>query len=68
MAAGVPLTNEDRWHWLGAIAAWTGERVAAGESGVAQCSALKRAYRGGAPWTGISACGSCSWIPVMTST
>jgi gluconokinase len=44
MAAGVPLTNEDRWHWLGAIAAWTGERVAVGESDVAQCSALKRAY------------------------
>jgi gluconokinase len=32
MAAGVPLTNEDRWLWLGAIAAWMGERVAAGES------------------------------------
>jgi gluconokinase len=45
MAAGVPLTNEDRWRWLGAIAAWMGERVAAGESGVVQCSALKHAYR-----------------------
>jgi gluconokinase len=32
MAAGVPLTDEDRWPWLGAIAAWMEERVAAGES------------------------------------
>jgi gluconokinase len=45
MAAGIPLTDEDRWPWLGAITAWMAERAAAGESGVVACSALKRAYR-----------------------
>jgi gluconokinase len=45
MSAGLPLTDEDRWGWLDAI----GEKIAAaageGESAVAACSALKRAYR-----------------------
>jgi gluconokinase len=45
MAAGMPLTDEDRWPWLGAIGAWMDERAAAGEPGVVACSALKRAYR-----------------------
>jgi carbohydrate kinase (thermoresistant glucokinase family) len=45
MSAGVPLTDEDRWPWLDAIVAWMNERAAAGEHGVATCSALKRAYR-----------------------
>ena len=45
MAAGIPLTDEDRWPWLRAIGAWMDERVAAGESGLVACSALKRAYR-----------------------
>ncbi len=45
MAAGMPLTDVDRLPWLEAIAAWIDERVAAGESGVTSCSALKRAYR-----------------------
>jgi gluconokinase len=45
MAAGIPLTDDDRWPWLGAITAWMEERAAAGESGVVACSALKRAYR-----------------------
>ena len=45
MAAGMPLTDEDRWPWLGAIGAWMDERAAAGDSGVVACSALKRAYR-----------------------
>ena len=45
MAAGIPLSDDDRWPWLGAIAAWMDERAAAGESGVVACSALKRAYR-----------------------
>lgn len=31
MAAGHPLTDEDRWPWLDTIAAWIDERVAAGE-------------------------------------
>ncbi len=45
MAAGIPLTDDDRRPWLGTIAAWMDERTAAGESGVVACSALKRAYR-----------------------
>jgi gluconokinase len=45
MAAGVPLTDEDRWPWLAAIGAWIDERIAAGGSGVVACSALKRRYR-----------------------
>jgi gluconokinase len=45
MRAGIPLTDEDRWPWLHAIAAWMDERVAAGESAVVTCSALKRSYR-----------------------
>ncbi|MFY9930680.1 MAG: gluconokinase [Streptosporangiaceae bacterium] len=45
MAAGIPLTDDDRWPWLGAIGAWMDERDAAGQSGVVACSALKRAYR-----------------------
>ena len=45
MRSGVPLTDEDRWPWLRAIAAWMDERIAAGESAVVACSALKRAYR-----------------------
>jgi gluconokinase len=45
MAAGHPLTDEDRWPWLQAIAAWIGERVARGERGVVTCSALRRTYR-----------------------
>ncbi|WP_135466640.1 gluconokinase [Crenalkalicoccus roseus] len=45
MRAGTPLTDEDRWPWLDAIGAWLDARAAAGEGGVATCSALKRAYR-----------------------
>ncbi len=41
MAAGIPLTDEDRWPWLDAVAA-----VLAGEAPViVGCSALKRIYR-----------------------
>ena len=45
MHAGIPLTDEDRRPWLQAIGAWMDERIAAGESAVVTCSALKRAYR-----------------------
>jgi gluconokinase len=45
MHAGHPLTDEDRWPWLKAIAAWMDERIAAGEPAVVTCSALKRSYR-----------------------
>ncbi len=45
MHAGTPLTDADRWPWLHAIAAREDELIAAGQSAVVACSALKRAYR-----------------------
>lgn len=55
MAAGHPLTDEDRLPWLKELAAWAGERHAAGESTLMACSALRRGYRDvlrdGAPGT-----------------
>ena len=45
MKAGTPLTDEDRWPWLRAIAAKEDELAAAGQSAVVACSALKRSYR-----------------------
>jgi gluconokinase len=45
MAAGHPLTDEDRVPWLVAIGAWIDSAVAAGQPAVVTCSALKRAYR-----------------------
>src|ERR1041384_7419663 len=45
MSRGEPLTDEDRWPWLRAIAAWIAEHRAAGTTCVATCSALKRVYR-----------------------
>jgi gluconokinase len=45
MKAGHPLTDEDRWPWLCAIAAEIDRAGAAGEHVVIACSALKRAYR-----------------------
>jgi carbohydrate kinase (thermoresistant glucokinase family) len=45
MAAGIPLEDADRWPWLDAIAAWTAERAAAGNSTIVTCSALRRTYR-----------------------
>lgn len=45
MAAGHPLTDEDRRPWLAAIAQWIDAEVATGEPAVVTCSALKRAYR-----------------------
>jgi gluconokinase len=45
MHAGIPLTDEDRWPWLAAIAAWIAELRAKGEHGIVACSALKRVYR-----------------------
>lgn len=45
MSHGIPLTDEDRWPWLRAIAAAIDDWRAKGQSGVVACSALKRAYR-----------------------
>lgn len=45
MAEGRPLTDEDRYPWLEAVAEWIGERLRAGAGGVVACSALKRRYR-----------------------
>ena len=45
MQAGIPLTDDDRWPWLRAIAARQDQLRAAGQSAVVACSALKRAYR-----------------------
>jgi len=45
MSRGVPLTDEDRWPWLRAIAAAIDEVRGRGGSAVVACSALKRAYR-----------------------
>jgi beta-N-acetylhexosaminidase len=43
MAAGTPLTDEDRWPWLATVGA---ELAKAGDGGlVLACSALRRSYR-----------------------
>ena len=45
MSAGHPLTDEDRWPWLRAIADEIDRVCKAGKRAVIACSALKRAYR-----------------------
>jgi gluconokinase len=45
MKAGTPLTDEDRWPWLRAIAAAIDAYRARRESAVVACSALRRVYR-----------------------
>jgi carbohydrate kinase (thermoresistant glucokinase family) len=45
MSSGQPLTDEDRWPWLAAIAAWIDDRRVAKLHGIVTCSALKRRYR-----------------------
>ena len=45
MSAGHPLTDEDRWPWLRAIADEIDRVCRAGGRVVIACSALKRAYR-----------------------
>jgi gluconokinase len=45
MSAGHPLTDEDRWPWLKAIAAEIDRACKANEKEVIACSALKRSYR-----------------------
>jgi gluconokinase len=43
MSAGIPLTDDDRWPWLHAIAHWI--RAHQDTGGVVSSSALKRRYR-----------------------
>jgi carbohydrate kinase (thermoresistant glucokinase family) len=45
MAAGHPLTDEDRRPWLERVAEWIEGRLDAGDNGIITCSALKRSYR-----------------------
>jgi gluconokinase len=45
MHSGIPLTDEDRWPWLQAIAAWIDETRRSGGHAIVTCSALKRRYR-----------------------
>jgi gluconokinase len=45
MSAGHPLTDEDRWPWLQAIANEIDRVARQGEHVVIGCSALKRTYR-----------------------
>jgi gluconokinase len=45
MSEGIPLTDEDRWPWLKAIAELVAVRDGEGRSTVVTCSALKRSYR-----------------------
>lgn len=42
MAAGEPLTDDDRFPWLDAVGRWLAR---AADGGVTSCSALKRSYR-----------------------
>jgi gluconokinase len=45
MTHGIPLTDEDRWPWLQAIAELVSVKDFEGTSTVVTCSALKRSYR-----------------------
>jgi gluconokinase len=45
MHSGIPLTDEDRWPWLNAVAAWIDRTRRSGGHAVVACSALKRSYR-----------------------
>ena len=45
MAAGIPLTDADRFPWLTLVGAALARGVADGHASVVACSALKRSYR-----------------------
>ncbi|GGC93351.1 gluconokinase [Tersicoccus solisilvae] len=45
MAAGTPLTDEDRWPWLRRVGEHLASAGTSGQGLVVACSALKRAYR-----------------------
>jgi gluconokinase len=42
MAAGTPLTDEDRWPWLELVGKWLADHP---EGGIIGCSSLRRSYR-----------------------
>ncbi|WP_416899992.1 MAG: gluconokinase [Minwuia sp.] len=45
MAAGTPLSDDDRWPWLDLIGGELAGSASRGEALIVTCSALKRAYR-----------------------
>ena len=45
MSAGTPLTDDDRWPWLDALAFRLKAESEAGGGAISTCSALKSAYR-----------------------
>jgi gluconokinase len=45
MHKGIPLTDDDRWPWLAAMADWIDQTRRRGGHSVLACSALKRRYR-----------------------
>lgn len=45
MRSGIPLTDEDRWPWLGSLARALHESAEQKGVAVGACSALKRSYR-----------------------
>ena len=45
MAAGTPLTDDDRWPWLDRLASEMGEIDRSGRNAVLACSALRQVYR-----------------------
>ncbi len=45
MSAGHPLTDQDRFPWLGSLARWIREHDDAGRPSLMSCSALRRTYR-----------------------
>ncbi|EIE22092.1 hypothetical protein COCSUDRAFT_83483 [Coccomyxa subellipsoidea C-169] len=45
MQASIPLTNQDRWPWLQALAHLIDQHLNSGEHIVMACSALKESYR-----------------------
>jgi len=45
MAAGIPLTDDDRWPWLDRVVAELRRMTADGTNVILACSALKQVYR-----------------------
>ncbi|MGL4196746.1 MAG: gluconokinase [Allorhizobium sp.] len=45
MAAGTPLTDEDRWPWLTVIGERMADALKSGQGIIVSCSALKKIYR-----------------------